>query len=195
MERHKTHGTPRRKPWTLRVIAGSVAESTACAVASGHDYDPSDMTDLPQDYREREPQSFVSFLRRVYHSGVKIRCQGQSLRLRLGRSEVARLGRGEGVEDRTQFTPDFTLAVALRPAAAVHRLTVDHEAGIVVIRLPAAQAADWAASEEVSLSAEVPAGDGLTLHVLIEKDFQCLDRPAHVGEDADAFPNPSKVCR
>ena len=126
---------------------------------------------------------------------MKIRCQGQSVRLRLGRSEVARLGRGEPVEERTQFAPGATLVVALRPAAAVHRLTVDQEAGVVVVRVPAAQMADWAASDEVGLSAEVPAGDGLTLRVLIEKDFQCLDRPADAGEDADAFPNPSKACR
>ena len=116
------------------------------------------------------------------------------MRLRLGRGEVAQLGRGERVEATTVFAPGAALSVALLPAVAVSRITVDDEAGVVVVRLPAALAVDWAASDAVGLSEDVAAGNGLSLRVLIEKDFQCLDRPAGAGEDADAFPNPSKVC-
>jgi hypothetical protein len=49
----------------------------------------------------------------------------------------------------------------------------------------------WAGGNEVGMSAEQPAGEGDTLSILIEKDFECVDAPASEPQD-DAFPNPRR---
>ena len=118
---------------------------------------------------------------------MKIRIHDDSIRLRLDRDEVERVGRGETVTCRTHFPRDRVLTYCLmvddgpRVTASFH----DHAISVVI---PRGQAARWAATEQVSVQGQESAG-GLSLNLLIEKDFECLEpRP---GENQDnRFPNP-----
>lgn len=123
---------------------------------------------------------------------MKLRIRGNSLRLRLGRGEVSRLVEGGVVEEVTQFAPGQRLVYALGTAADVNVPRASFRQDRIEVLLPPKVARDWAASDEVGISAEQPVGgpgpDG-TLRLLIEKDFTCRN-PAPGEDRADAFPNP-----
>ena len=122
---------------------------------------------------------------------MKTRFRGQSVRLRLGRSEVAAVGRGEAVEDVTTLTPSRRFAIVLRPGGETIGVAFDD--GELIVRVPARRLRDWAESDAVGLSVDVNAGDAPPLRLLIEKDFVCLDS-ADAEDNADAFPNPAAAC-
>ncbi|HEX8322785.1 MAG TPA: hypothetical protein VF595_02625 [Tepidisphaeraceae bacterium] len=124
---------------------------------------------------------------------MKVRLRGQSIRFRLTRSEVTALGDGRLVSDRTVIGPAHDIALGLRTDADADRVTPRSENGLLVYALPAASVARLAGSDAVGFAADVEVANGLTLHVLIEKDFVCLDNPHHEPQD-DAYPNPSLNC-
>ncbi|MEM9401978.1 MAG: hypothetical protein AAGA44_05710 [Pseudomonadota bacterium] len=116
---------------------------------------------------------------------MKLRIRGNSLRLRLTRAEVEKIGLGETVFETTQLAGGvefgYTLEATQRPAV---RATM---AGTqLTIHAPAAALADWAGGDDVALDS--PCEDG-TAPVLIEKDFACLT-PRDGSDDNDTFPHP-----
>lgn len=119
---------------------------------------------------------------------MKLRIKGDSVRLRLGRSEVERLV-GEGVvAESTTFDLAGTQRLAYRlvadPALAV--VAASFADGELVVRVPQAQARSWGRSDEVGIAATQAIDAGRTLRILIEKDLECLDAPADESQD-DAF--------
>jgi Family of unknown function (DUF7009) len=117
---------------------------------------------------------------------MKLRIQNDSLRLRLTRSEVARIARGLPVESTCRFPDDRALTYALvitdEPA-----LGSTLASGRIEVSVPRAAAAQWADSNDVALGA-APQQIG-RLQILIEKDFACV--VPRDGEDpADFYPNP-----
>ena len=118
---------------------------------------------------------------------MKLRIRDDSIRLRLSQSEVARVADGQGVHSHTRFPNGCMLGYAIETSSG-EAITARLADSVITVHVPMAIAADWAAAEEVSLSAEQPLEGGV-LSVLIEKDFECLD-PRTGDEDSDAFPNP-----
>lgn len=119
---------------------------------------------------------------------MKLRLLDSSLRLRLTRSEVATIGRGEAVEGRTRF-PDgseFRYALAADAAEGIRARATDGGLEVLVSR---AMATAWADGEEVSLAAEWPLAEG-RCRILIEKDFACL-HPRPEDQGVETFPNPT----
>jgi hypothetical protein len=59
----------------------------------------------------------------------------------------------------------------------------------IAIVLPAERTRRWAESSEVGIESVQDVGGGEVLHLLVEKDFQCL----HSKQEriADAYPNPT----
>lgn len=119
---------------------------------------------------------------------MKLRIKGDSVRLRLGRSEVERLAVAGIVRETTTFdlTGHQRLEYRLVADPAVGALVVTWTEGVLEVRLPRAQADAWGRSSEVGISANQPIEGGRTLRVLIEKDLECLDAPAHEPQD-DAY--------
>ena len=114
---------------------------------------------------------------------MKLRIQGDSIRLRLTVSEVARVGRGEAVEETTHLGhPPF--AYSLTPLADAMAVDAAVDGRAMRVSLPAATARRWAQTEEVSLR-----GAAGVVSILIEKDFDCLE-PREGDEKLDTFPNP-----
>ena len=122
---------------------------------------------------------------------MKLRIKGDSLRLRVSRSEVARLLAGDCLEDTIHFTPEtrakFTYALQQEPL--VSRPTVQYAGSKVTILVPADQANDWGITDRVEIAEDINLGSAGTLALLIEKDFACLDRSDE--DNQDTFPNPS----
>jgi hypothetical protein len=130
---------------------------------------------------------------------MKLRIRGDSLRLRLSRTEVTALAARGEVEDAVSFGGGVRLVYALRvrDGAAGERLTAaltsSPEGPRVDVHVAAGAARAWTGGDEVGIEATQETGPGQVLRILVEKDFACLT--ARAGEDdSDAFPNPSSTC-
>jgi hypothetical protein len=121
---------------------------------------------------------------------MKIRMLRNSVRLRLGRSEVERIASGEPVETETSFG-----ATALRYGLRSHaddRVAAHFEDGRVDIAFPSQALQHWAnTAEEISLRGELPLPEGEVLKLLVEKDFKCLTPRSGSEEDTDSFEHPN----
>ena len=122
---------------------------------------------------------------------MKLRIRGNSIRLRLTQSEVARVGAGERLEEVLAFgpKPEQCLTYALEVADKADNITASYQAGRITLTLPLAAARTWSTTDTVTLDAEQLIHDGVVLRLLIEKDFACLTDRRGV-EDADTFPHP-----
>lgn len=119
---------------------------------------------------------------------MKLRIRGNSVRIRLTKSEVARLGDGLRVDERTQFGPSSVLTYSVAPSASVSKPAVEFKDAALSVLLPAVQTRTWAHSDQVAIEATQDVGSGTQLAILVEKDFECVHSRAE--ENADAFPNP-----
>jgi len=122
---------------------------------------------------------------------MKLRIRGDSIRLRLKRSEVAQLAEGKSIVEETHF-PGSVLTYRL-DLSANDAIDVIYEHNEIVISVPASKVAHWANTEEVSLIVPDTLPEGANLNLLIEKDFACLD-PGHGRDhedDVDTYPHPS----
>lgn len=119
---------------------------------------------------------------------MKLRILANSVRIRLGQREVRSLAGGQCVEQTTVFSSSSKLVLSVESSLQAERpvaIFVDHR---LSLRLPFAEVRQWAETEQVGIEAEQPICDGQSLHILIEKDFECL-QPRAI-DDTDAFPNP-----
>lgn len=119
---------------------------------------------------------------------MKLRIQGNSLRLRLNQSEVAQFSKTGFVEDSIQFSPGASFAYALESLSSLSAPQALYTNSCLRIQLPAADAIDWATSDRVGISGDQPLDCGKRLSILVEKDFQCLH--GNEAPDPDAYPNP-----
>ena len=120
---------------------------------------------------------------------MKLRIQGNSLRLRLSPSEMTRLLDAGRIEETIHFAHggDARLTYALEHAAADRDIDLRYRTGEIAIVLSTARTRQWAESDEAGIAGSIEVGGG-PLHLLVEKDFACLDRNGSGNEDA--FPNP-----
>src|ERR1700682_1294560 len=105
---------------------------------------------------------------------MKLRMNGNSLRLRLNRAEVGRLDETGRVEEVVHFAPDVAFRYALEMAPEADVLRTLYEDGGVRVLVPVATAREWAFTGRVEISGEQVVTAGTTLNILVEKDFQCL---------------------
>ena len=122
---------------------------------------------------------------------MKLRIKGNSLRLRVSRSEIARFLVGDRLEETIQFTPEASawFTYSLQKATSVSRPTVQYSGSKVTILIPGDQANAWGISDQVGIAEDISLGVLGALALLVEKDFACLDRSE--GENRDTFPNPN----
>ena len=121
---------------------------------------------------------------------MKIRLREQTLRLRLDQEEVKVLGRGESIERRTAFSPSSELICRVEVSIEARAINARFDANRLTVSLPLGETRRWASTEQVGIESDQSVGDGRSLHILIEKDFECIhDRDE---KDANAFPNPRR---
>jgi hypothetical protein len=115
---------------------------------------------------------------------MKLRIQGNSLRLRLTQKDVAQLCEWGRIESCIEFSPGHDLVYALQGSLRANSIAATFDGRTIRVTIPADAITDWAESNQVSIEAPSQAG----LHVLIEKDFQCLHGRGE--QDRDAYSHP-----
>jgi len=123
---------------------------------------------------------------------MKLRVKGNTLRLRLLRSEVERLAHAGVVSDEIRFGVDTDQALKYSAAVTdgVDVVTAQFNDNQILIMIPESDALDWTTTDRVGIEARQEVGNNTELSILIEKDFECTARPDD-PDKADAFPNPS----
>lgn len=111
---------------------------------------------------------------------MKLRLQGDSIRLRLNRTEVEEFMRTGRIQDAVHFNGGAVLAYALEASKEAYAPRAFYEGSALRITLPMKDAQDWGRSDRVGICAS-----DQQLFILVEKDFQCLHQP-----DPDGYPNP-----
>ena len=123
---------------------------------------------------------------------MKIRIKGNSVRLRLTRSEVDQLASEGQVTETTDFG-DSLFSYSLHAEEGINDLQAGFGMGAMTIRMAANTAKEWAKNETVGFSNSMALPNGSQLFLLVEKDFKCID--ADVTEDqSDNFENPLISC-
>jgi hypothetical protein len=113
---------------------------------------------------------------------MKLRIQGNALRLRLNQAEVAQFSKTGCFEDSIEFSPGVRLNYALETSSTIGCPQATYRHGSLQIQVPQQAGLEWATTDQTGISG----GDHLS--ITVEKDFQCL----HGGEgrDPEAYPNP-----
>ena len=121
---------------------------------------------------------------------MKLRIKGNSLRLRVSRSELARFQAGQRIEETIHFTaaPEATLTYALESALKPSPVTVRYGSREVTVILSKDSGRIWGAQSEVGVYTTLDLGPAGSLEVVVEKDFACLDRSDE--DNSDTFANP-----
>ena len=121
---------------------------------------------------------------------MKLRIKGNSLRLRVSRSELERFQAEGRVEETIHFTPapDANLTYALESTSEPVPVSVRYGTREVAVILSEDRARIWSDASEVGVYATVDMGSMGSLEVVVEKDFACLDRSD--AENTDTFANP-----
>jgi uncharacterized protein DUF7009 len=115
---------------------------------------------------------------------MKLRIQGNSLRLRLTQKEVAQLRDRNRVESSIEFGPGRTLVYNLEGSFRDKVVKANFEGQTIHVMVPMQVMREWIESDQVSIEALSQA----SVQLLIEKDFQCLHKSDE--QDPDAYPNP-----
>lgn len=122
---------------------------------------------------------------------MKLRIKGNSLRLRLTKSEVKKLA-GEGhLEEQTNFTGS-KLVYELQSVNTTTELSAVFENNKITIYIPNTFAKSWVHNDVIGINTNMQTDGGETLFILIEKDFICLDETTE--DQSDNFVNPNKTC-
>jgi hypothetical protein len=117
---------------------------------------------------------------------MKIRIKGNSVRIRLTKSEVDTFGSKGIIEEHTEFgTSLLTYALKQNEQPA---LSAAFENNKVTVSMPVAWAEEWLATERVGYENNMPLPNGKELYLLVEKDFVCLDNTTE--DQSDNYPNP-----
>lgn len=112
---------------------------------------------------------------------MKLRIKSNSIRFRLTKSDVSKLAATGGLDESVSFGAS-SLAFAVRTSAG-NALTSNFNNNTVTLFMPRHMITELAETDKVGF--ESREGD---LHLLVEKDFTCLE---NVTEDqSDNYPNP-----
>jgi hypothetical protein len=113
---------------------------------------------------------------------MKLRIQGNALRLRLNQAEVAQFSKTGFFEDSVEFSPGVRLTYALESSSSVRSPQALYRDGSLRIQVPYQVGFEWATTDRTGISG------GEHLAITVEKDFQCLHGDG--SRDPDAYPNP-----
>jgi hypothetical protein len=121
---------------------------------------------------------------------TKLRIKGNSLRLRVTRSEVSKVIAAGRIEETIHFSSNeqSSLTYALACEAGLMSPQIRYKPSEVMVLLPEGMAVTWAESDQVGIYTTIDLGPHGTLDLSVEKDFACLD--LSYAENIDTFPNP-----
>ena len=122
---------------------------------------------------------------------MKIRIKGNSLRIRLSKTEVGSLSSGSVLKDATSFIYN-TLYYQVMPVNNSSSMRADFEHNTITLYVPQQLLEGWADDSRVGFESEMQVSNLQHLRLLLEKDFKCLDTT--VEDQSDFYENPGKNC-
>ncbi len=123
---------------------------------------------------------------------MKIRIKGNSLRIRISKTEVENLCKNSRIEEKTDFGNN-TFSYILQSSAENENLDAGFLNGVVTMHVPDALLKGWESNETVGFSHNKPLPGGEHLFLLLEKDFKCIDNTM-MEDQSDNFDNPLHTC-
>ncbi|RZU39102.1 DUF7009 family protein [Edaphobacter modestus] len=127
---------------------------------------------------------------------MKLRLKGNSLRLRVTRSELTSLQAGKRIQESVLFPadPPASLGYVLGIGSHNQPVHVVLASQQIVVSLSQDQLVSWSGEHQVGIYASLPVAEGTVLEVAIEKDFACLDLSDEDNTDTFANPMAGKAC-
>jgi hypothetical protein len=127
---------------------------------------------------------------------MKLRLQGSTLRLRVTRSELARLQAGKRIEETVLFpnSSNASLRYTLEVGSHSQPVQVAMLSYQIVVSISEDQLTSWSGEHQVGIYASLPVSEETNLEVAIEKDFACLDLSDRDNQDTFANPMAGKTC-
>ncbi|MEM7373615.1 MAG: hypothetical protein AAF587_33635 [Bacteroidota bacterium] len=126
---------------------------------------------------------------------MKLRCTQNSIRIRVRKSDLHSLAQEKVIREHVHIGKDevFWFELAITDNADID---VRFQGGGLRVMLPVEQAAAWMESQQVGMEYARPVEGEEVLHVLIEKDFPCLDRENEDKSDTffELSPNQADAC-
>ncbi len=124
---------------------------------------------------------------------MKIRIKGNSIRYRLTRPEVKVLSETGRLAEETRFGPGAAFGYALEARNGLSQLEATFDGGTITLLVPAEAAKNWYDEERVGFENNTEVAPGTWLHLLLEKDFACLDNT--IEDQSDHYANPGNICQ
>lgn len=121
---------------------------------------------------------------------MKIRIKDNAIRFRLTKSEVAEFCEKGCYESQTEFN-DSIFLYGLRMKESLKELSAVFNANTITLLVPKKMVADWDSNAKIGFENIQSLHNGKTLHLLVEKDFTCLEN--RIEDESDNYPNPKKI--
>jgi hypothetical protein len=108
---------------------------------------------------------------------MKLRIKGNSLRFRLGSSELAKLVDVGRIEETIYFAPEeeSRLVYGIEHRPDIRSVPLLYRSSEIAVSLRTETVMSWAEGNEVGIYALIDLGTRGQLQLLVEKDFACLD--------------------
>jgi hypothetical protein len=120
---------------------------------------------------------------------MKIRLNGNSIRYRLSKTDIANFGEHGLIEEKTEFPNNKSFYYCLQKKEGIKNIEATFSENRICIFVPEIIAAEWTTTDVVGFDSKMSLGEEKELLLLIEKDFVCLDQ---TWEDQhDNYPNPN----
>lgn len=116
---------------------------------------------------------------------MKIRIRGNTVRYRLTQSEVKTISETGYYQEQTPFPNGRVFTYALKTSPGIEQLDATFDGDTITMLMPESAAKSWFTDSRVGYENDTPNGG---LHLLLEKDFVCLDET--VEDQSDNYPHP-----
>jgi hypothetical protein len=120
---------------------------------------------------------------------MKLRIRGNAIRIRVTRGELETIATDGRLVAETHFGSGRTLRYGLEVREDVDGLHSTFDGRSLIVTLPARDAAEWTATDLVTLAGEQALPGEASLKIVVEKDFACLT-PREGDDDEDTFAHP-----
>ncbi len=105
---------------------------------------------------------------------MKLRIQGNSLRLRLSEVEVTQFADEGQVEENIAFSPDETNALRYILQQTLNKeVSVQFTSNIILVSVPEVMAQKWTNTDLIGFDDLIDLGNEKQLRIVIEKDLDC----------------------
>jgi len=114
---------------------------------------------------------------------MKLRTTQNSIRIRIRKSEIEIIKKDNVMEQSISFPSGVVFRFALSIDQSATEVTAVMNDNRLNLILPSDQAQKWIETNQVGIESFIQLPDNEKLHLLVEKDFPCLDRPEENWSD------------